>query len=98
MQSGYSNVACALLSPATCGFSRYICAYTRFGSPTAARIMSTRRVHIVSVALFAHHIINALTDGLKSKIQSLKSAATRFRSFDNYRNRILFFCGNPIFS
>jgi transposase len=40
-----------------------------------------------------HQITNAVTEGLNSKIQSLKSAARGFRSFTNYRNRILFFCG-----
>ena len=28
-----------------------------------------------------------------AKIQSLKSAARGFRNFQNYRTRILFFCG-----
>ncbi len=40
-----------------------------------------------------HHITNAVTEGLNSKIQCLKSAARGFRSFRNYRIRILFFCG-----
>jgi transposase len=40
-----------------------------------------------------HRITNAVTEGLNSKIQSLKSAARGFRNFDNYRIRILFFCG-----
>ena len=40
-----------------------------------------------------HRITNAVTEGLNSKIQSLKSAARRFRNFQNYRTRILFFCG-----
>lgn len=40
-----------------------------------------------------HHITNAVTEGLNSKIQSLKSAARGFRNFANYRTRILFFCG-----
>ena len=40
-----------------------------------------------------HHITNAATEGLNSKIQSLKSAARGFRNFQNYRIRILFFCG-----
>ena len=40
-----------------------------------------------------HHITNAVTEGLNSKIQSLKSAARGFRNFQNYRTRILFFCG-----
>ena len=40
-----------------------------------------------------HPITNAVTEGLNSKIQSLKSAARGFRNFRNYRVRILFFCG-----
>jgi transposase len=39
-----------------------------------------------------HRITNAVTEGLNSKIQSLKSAARGFRNFKNYRTRILFFC------
>ncbi len=40
-----------------------------------------------------HHITNAVTEGLNSKIQSIKSNARGFRNFKNYRIRILFFCG-----
>jgi len=40
-----------------------------------------------------HHITNAVTEGLNSKIQSIKSNARGFRNFENYRIRILFFCG-----
>lgn len=42
---------------------------------------------------FKHWITNAVSEGLNSRIQSLKSAARGFRSFANYRIRILFFCG-----
>jgi transposase len=40
-----------------------------------------------------HQITNAVTEGLNSKIQNIKAAARGFRSFKNYRTRILFFCG-----
>jgi transposase len=40
-----------------------------------------------------HHITNAVTEGLNSKIQNIKSAARGFRNFKNDRTRILFFCG-----
>jgi transposase len=40
-----------------------------------------------------HRITNAVTEGLNSKIQNIKAAARGFRSFKNYRTRILFFCG-----
>ena len=42
---------------------------------------------------FKHWITNAVSEGLNSRIQSLKSAARGFRNFANYRIRILFFCG-----
>jgi len=42
---------------------------------------------------FETYITNAFSEGINSKIQSLKSAARGFRNFENYRTRILFFCG-----
>lgn len=41
----------------------------------------------------AHPITNAVTEGLNSKIQSIKASARGFRSFENYRTAILFHCG-----
>lgn len=40
-----------------------------------------------------HRITNAVSEGLNSRIQTIKSAARGFRSFINYRTRILFHCG-----
>jgi transposase len=40
-----------------------------------------------------HHITNAATEGFNSKIQNIKTSARGFRSFANYRLRILFYCG-----
>ena len=40
-----------------------------------------------------YRISNAVSEGLNSRIQSIKSAARGFRSFANYRVRILFHCG-----
>ena len=42
---------------------------------------------------FTHHITNAKAEGFNSRIQSIKSNARGFRNFENYRTRILFFCG-----
>ena len=42
---------------------------------------------------FRHRISNGPAEGFNSRIQSIKSAARGFRSFENYRTRILFFCG-----
>jgi len=40
-----------------------------------------------------HPITNAVTEGLNSKIQNIKSSARGFRSFQRYRIAILFHCG-----
>ena len=42
---------------------------------------------------FEHRITNAITKGFNSRIQAIKAAARGFRSIENYRTRILFFCG-----
>jgi transposase len=42
---------------------------------------------------FDHRVTNATSEGFNSKIQSIKSAARGFRNFENYRIRILFYCG-----
>lgn len=40
-----------------------------------------------------YRITNATSEGFNSVIQALKYAARGFRSFQNYRTRILLFCG-----
>lgn len=42
---------------------------------------------------FRHRISNGHAEGFNSRIQAIKAAARGFRSFDNYRTRILFCCG-----
>ena len=42
---------------------------------------------------FKHRITTGPAEGFNSRIQSTKSAARGFRNFENYRSRILFFCG-----
>jgi len=45
------------------------------------------------LAYFRHRITNAKSEGFNSRVQAIKSAARGFRSFENYRIRILFYCG-----
>lgn len=45
------------------------------------------------VTYLDHGITNAVTEGLNSKIQSIKANARGFRNFENYRVAILFHCG-----
>jgi transposase len=45
------------------------------------------------LSYFLYRITNATSEGFNSVIQAFKYAARGFRSFKNYRTRILFFCG-----
>ena len=45
------------------------------------------------LSYFEHPITNGVSEGLNSKIQSIKASARGFRNFTNYRIRILFTCG-----
>jgi len=57
----------------------------------AAKMIKNHFENVISY--LRHPITNAVTEGLNSKIQSIKASARGFRSFFNYRTRILFFCG-----
>ena len=45
------------------------------------------------LSYFRQPITNAMSEGFNSRIQSIKSSARGFRAFENYRARILFYCG-----
>jgi transposase len=56
-----------------------------------AKMIKQRLANVLTY--FRHHITNAISEGFNSRIQSIKANARGFRNFDNYRTRILFFCG-----
>ena len=57
-------------------------------------VAKTLKRHLTGLlAHCAHQITNAVTEGLNSKIQAVKSDARGFRNFANYRIAILFHCG-----
>ncbi len=71
-----------------------------FGWAARSRLKAVIKVakmikrHLENILTYLRHpITNAVTEGLNSKIQAIKSNARGFRSFHNYRIRILFFCG-----
>ncbi|MCF6325284.1 MAG: transposase [Gammaproteobacteria bacterium] len=45
------------------------------------------------LAYFKYPISNAVAEGLNSKIQTVEANARGYRSFDGFRNSILFYCG-----
>jgi transposase len=67
---------------------------TRSQLKPVIKVARMLRKHLENILTYLRHpITNAVTEGLNSKIQSIKSNARGFRSFHNYRIRILFFCG-----
>lgn len=56
-----------------------------------ARMLKGRLSRILT--WFTSPISNGPSEGFNSRIQSIKSAARGFRFFNNYRIRILFYCG-----
>ncbi|MCX7399794.1 MAG: transposase [Planctomycetales bacterium] len=56
-----------------------------------ARMLKNRLDNILS--WFHHRITNSNAEGFNSRIQTIKSNGRGFKSFQNYRTRILFFCG-----
>jgi transposase len=54
----------------------------------------TLKSHLPNIlTYFKHRITNAVTEGLNSKIQTIKQMACGFRNRDHYRKAILFHCG-----
>lgn len=71
-----------------------------FGWASRSRLKAIIKVakmlkrHLENILTYLRYpITNAVTEGLNSKIQAIKANARGFRSFPNYRTRILFFCG-----
>lgn len=57
-------------------------------------VAATLKKHLTNLlTYFVHPITNAISEGFNSKIQAIKADARGFRSFVNYRARILFHCG-----
>jgi transposase len=54
----------------------------------------TLKGHLPNIlTYFVHRITNSVTEGLNSKIQTVKQMACGFRNRDHYRKAILFHCG-----
>lgn len=58
------------------------------------KVANTLKRHLYGLlAWFDSMIDNALAEGFNSTIQSIKASSRGFRSFENFRTVILFFCG-----
>jgi len=61
--------------------------------PIISSAKTIKRHYKGIAAYLKHHITNAVSEGINSKIQSVKASARGFRNFQNYRVAILFHCG-----
>ena len=67
---------------------------TRSRLKPVVKVAKMLKRHLENILTYLKHpITNAVTEGLNSKIQMIKFNARGFRSFENFRTRILFFCG-----
>lgn len=75
-------------------FDRWYAWAVRCRLPPIAEVARMLKRHLPNLlTYFRHRITNAASEGFNSVIQALKYAARGFRSFANYRTRILFYCG-----
>jgi transposase len=64
------------------------------GLSEVRKVARTLKRHLSNIlTYFESYITNAVSEGINSKIQTIKSNARGFRSFENYRISILFYCG-----
>lgn len=59
--------------------------------------MAVQDLHKSEPRYTRHRITNAADEGFNSTIQTIKASARGFRSFENFRVRILFFCASSTF-
>jgi transposase len=75
-------------------FKRWYASAIRSRLAPIKKAARTCKAHLPGLLNYIRYrITNAVTEGLNSRIQQLKASARGFRSFANYRTRILFFCG-----
>lgn len=75
-------------------FTQWYNAVARSKLEPLKKAARTLKAHLLGLLnYFAHPVTNALTEGFNSRIQAIKADARGFRSFANYRIRILFHCG-----
>ena len=66
--------------------------HSRLEPVIAAARTIQRHLHNV-LTYFIHRITNAVSEGINSKIQTIKKKAHGFKSFENFRTAIFFHCG-----
>ena len=85
---------CKTVEDAKVYFNSWYTWTTRSQLAPIVKVATMLKRHLDGILSYiTHRITNATSEGFNSRIQSIKSAARGFRNFENYRIRILFFCG-----
>jgi transposase len=85
---------CKTVEDAKVYFTSWYTWTTRSQLAPIVKVATMLKRHLDGILSYiTHRITNATSEGFNSRIQSIKSAARGFRNFENYRTRILFFCG-----
>ena len=85
---------CETVEDAKVYFNAWYTWATRSQLTPMVKVAGMLKRHLAGLVAYMNHpITNATSEGFNSRIQSIKSAARGFRNFENYRIRILFFCG-----
>jgi transposase len=75
-------------------FEFWLCEVKKVGISSMNKVARMLKKHMDNIlTYFETYLTNAYSEGINSKIQALKANARGFRNFENYRTRILFFCG-----
>ena len=75
-------------------FERWYAWAIRSRLPAVKKVAKMIKRHLPNLLTwFTHSISNAVSEGLNSKIQTVKANARGYRSFKSYRTAILFYCG-----
>ena len=65
-----------------------------FAAPPVIKVAKMLKRHLPNVLSYStHHIANALSEGLNSKIQTIKKMAYGFRNLEHFKTAIYFDCG-----
>ena len=85
---------CASVKQARIFFDQWYARAVRCGLGPVKRVAKMLRRHLENLLNFlVWKISNGVVEGLNSKIQTVKSNARGYRSFESYRISILFHCG-----
>ena len=75
-------------------FERWYNEARALGIKEITKVAKMLKKHLNNIlTYFDSYITNAVSEGLNSRIQAIKSNAKGYRNFENYRISILFFCG-----